>query len=636
MKRFLLFFLLFLLGVTNLFAEKIVVETGEIGKLDGYEYKILRKSSFGYYIIEIKDSDLKQLKNFLKFRLPKKIIKKSVFPSDPYITKQWAINNMKLNQLWDINTDCSNIPIAVVDTGVAYNHVDLEENILKNSGEICGNGIDDDNNGFVDDCYGWNFAYNNNNPDDDDSESHGSHVTGIIAAKGNNGTGVTGVCWNASVIPVKALDSTGNGTFEDVADGIDYAIKRGAKIINLSVEAPYDSIFEKAIKEAYENNVIIVCAAGNAHTNLNVSKSYPASFREKYPNVINVASYNSFNEFSSFSNYGSLTIDVAAPGSDIYSTVAGNKYSTISGSSMATGFVTGFVAHIMEWENIFKNNFIRAKLIHAAKGELFNEKTVSGGYVSAPKIFDNVTEPILFTTKISPYKNEKIVLQGFNLKDATFHDSKGNVLKKVFTENDNATVFAPLEETYINAQNSSGTSNKILINPGKKFLLYLNNDWNLISIPVYNSAGVSVEFFNESEVETLWGWNGSEWSIWSPKQDILNIVNKYGVPVLQKLYCGKGYWLNANTGFSEFFEGENYNVDKITTENGWNLAGAGNIYNISSIYNSVQNVESVWKWDGSKWKVASPVAEISDLIKLYKIESFSFIYPGEGFWIKVK
>ena len=163
--------------------------------------------------------------------------------------------------------------------------------------------------------------------------------------------------------------------------------------------------------------------------------------------------------------------------------------------------------------------------------------------------------------------------------------------------------------------------------------MYLEKEWNLISIPVYSDSGVNSEFFDEQEVETIWGWTGEKWSVWSPKQDIMSLISQYGVPVLSKLYSGKGYWLKSNTAFTELFIGNGYGAEQISLSNGWNLVGTGKLINISAIYNLDSGIKTVWKWNGNSWKVVSPNNEVSELLLSYDLQPFQYIYPGEGFWV---
>lgn len=269
-------------------------------------------------------------------------------PNDPNWSNQYGPANIQAPQAWDITTGSSAVVIAVIDTGVDLGHPDLASKIWNNPGEtgLDGNGkdkrtndVDDDNppDGYVDDWHGWDFVNGANDPQDDNG--HGTHVAGIAAAASNNGVGVAGVAWGARVMPLKVLDNTGSGSESDVAAAMVWAADHGARIINLSLGAPSpSSVMEDAVNYAYLNGVTVVAAAGNAGS---LGVLYPAA----YDNALAVASTNASNNRSSFSNYGP-EIDLAAPGSSIYSTYwnGGSTYATLSGTSMATPHVAGVAA----------------------------------------------------------------------------------------------------------------------------------------------------------------------------------------------------------------------------------------------------------------------------------------------------
>lgn len=230
--------------------------------------------------------------------------------------------------------------IAVIDTGVDYNHPDLVNNIWTNTGEIPGDGIDNDGNGYVDDVHGYNFAYNNGDPMDD--HSHGTHCSGTIGAEGDNGIGITGVAWNAQIMAVKFLGKNG-GTTENAIESVIYATKAGADICSNSWGGgPYSNALADAIS-SYPG--LFVAAAGNSSSNNDVSPHYPSSYDS--PNVLSVASTDSNDHLSYFSCYGEKSVDIAAPGSNIYSTIPGGGYAYKSGTSMATPHVAGVAALIM-------------------------------------------------------------------------------------------------------------------------------------------------------------------------------------------------------------------------------------------------------------------------------------------------
>lgn len=279
-----------------------------------------------------------------------------VVPNDSLFGSTWGMNNTasQLNdidapQAWDIYTGDPNYRVAVIDTGIDFNHPDLQGNIWVNPGEIANDGIDNDGNGYIDDVRGWNFVTNTNNPQD--GNGHGTHVSGTIAAKGNNGIGVAGVAWNAKIVPLKFLSDTGSGTTANAIKAIDYCTANGIKLSNNSWGGGlFDSLLLQAITNAGAADHLFIGAAGNSALNIDVSLSYPASYN--LSNMVNVASTTNTGALSVFSNYGVATVQVAAPGSNIFSTwpvaltVVGqpNGYNSISGTSMAAPHVTGLAA----------------------------------------------------------------------------------------------------------------------------------------------------------------------------------------------------------------------------------------------------------------------------------------------------
>lgn len=217
---------------------------------------------------------------------------------------------------WNTITDCSSVVVAVVDSGINYNHEDLSGNLWNNSDEIGGNGTDDDGNGYVDDTMGWDAVESDNDPMD--LNGHGTHVAGIIGGTGNNTTGVTGVCWNVKLMPIRVLDSGGTGTSLSISEGYDYAAANGAHIINASLGGSSDdSVISNAISGARTSGVLIVAAAGNDGTDNDSTPVYPASY--DYDNIVSVAAIDQDGALASFSNYGATSVDIAAPGVNILS-----------------------------------------------------------------------------------------------------------------------------------------------------------------------------------------------------------------------------------------------------------------------------------------------------------------------------
>ncbi len=274
----------------------------------------------------------------------------SVFthPNDEYFELQWGLNassdcDVDAPEAWNVTVGNDSVVVAVIDTGIDYNHSELCDNIWNNTDELI-NGSDDDSNGYIDDIRGWDFYNNDSDPRDD--HGHGTHCAGIIGALGNNSIGIAGVSWNCSIMPVKAFSSYGGGYADDIANAVYYAVDNGADVLSMSFGAYTNSeLISDSIEYAYNNGVICVAAAGNSHTDM---KSYPAG----YANVIAVAATNQSDIKASFSNYGSW-VDIAAPGVNIFSTMPSydvsltqyygytKNYSNLSGTSMACPFVAG-------------------------------------------------------------------------------------------------------------------------------------------------------------------------------------------------------------------------------------------------------------------------------------------------------
>jgi len=245
---------------------------------------------------------------------------------------EWGADLIKAPEAWAHGYTGQNVVVAVLDTGVDYNQEDLANNIWTNP-------TPNDGDGFADDIHGWNFVDNNNDVMDDNG--HGTHVAGIIAGESSN-YGVTGIAYNAKIMPVKVLDSSGSGSYTTIAEGIDYAVDHGANIINLSLGGTSsNSTLESAIEYASSKGVTVVMAAGNDGA---ASPDYPASYASNYG--IAVGAVDDTNTLASFSNRaGTQQINyVTAPGVDIYSTLPNNQFGTKSGTSMAAPYVTGLAA----------------------------------------------------------------------------------------------------------------------------------------------------------------------------------------------------------------------------------------------------------------------------------------------------
>ncbi|MBN2132342.1 MAG: S8 family serine peptidase [Sedimentisphaerales bacterium] len=269
-------------------------------------------------------------------------------PNDPDFPDQYAHQLIEMEKAWDISTGSRDVVVAVLGTGVDVNHPDLEANIWVNEGEIPGNEIDDDENGYVDDIHGWNFGDSNNEvrpqPSDDpfglldDVSDHETHVAGVIAAEGDNGEGVCGVNWQCSLM---ALRMSLYYFSDEVAEALEYAAANGADVLNMSfggdVFGPEgDAVVQTAIDRAYEQGVLLIASAGNSDSS---RPHYPAA----YPNVMAVASTNGEDLKTGHSTFGAW-VDIAAPGTDIVTTDLGDGYIATAGTSFSSPYVAAVAA----------------------------------------------------------------------------------------------------------------------------------------------------------------------------------------------------------------------------------------------------------------------------------------------------
>jgi subtilisin family serine protease len=327
----------------------------------------------------------------------------ATFPNDPSFNQLWGLHNtgqsggtadadIDAPEAWDIQTGDPNLVIGVIDTGVDYNHQDLVGNIWTNPGEIANDGIDNDGNGYIDDIRGWDFAYNDNNPSDVDG--HGTHVSGTIAGKGNNGVGVTGVAWNAKIMPLKFLDDTGSGSTSNAIKAINYATAKGVKLTNNSWGGGgYSQALYDAINAAGQAGALFIAAAGNSAQNTDTSPSYPASYN--LANIISVASTTRTDSLSSFSNYGLTSVDLGAPGSAIYSTTPNNTYATYSGTSMASPHVAGAAALLWSQNPTWTAQQVKDALMNTGDPiAALAGKTVSGKRLNVFKALAAATVPL--------------------------------------------------------------------------------------------------------------------------------------------------------------------------------------------------------------------------------------------------
>ncbi|POB14709.1 S8 family peptidase [Halobacteriovorax sp. DA5] len=322
---------------------------------------------------------------------------------DEQFSKQWGLMNDGRNSsgwfsrgkagedinataAWNVETGDRDLVVAVIDTGVDYTHADLKANTWKNEGEIAGNGIDDDGNGFVDDVYGYDFA--NKDGDPMDGHSHGTHCAGVIGAR-HNGTGIMGVMANVKIMSIKFLSDSGSGETIDAISSIDYAVANGAKILSNSWGGgEYSEALKESIQNARDKGVLFVAAAGNSSADNDARPTYPANYDVE--NVITVGAMDGKGNRSSFSNYGQDTVHVFAPGSNILSTVPGDRYKKMSGTSMATPMVSGVLGLLLSKEEGLTFSQIKERIYSTSVPNAGLITKAKSGRIEAYRLLNNI------------------------------------------------------------------------------------------------------------------------------------------------------------------------------------------------------------------------------------------------------
>lgn len=314
---------------------------------------------------------------------PDWLVQASITPDDTMFAEQWALDNqgqeggtvdadIDAPEAWAYHTGSRTVKVGIIDTGLELGHPDLAANLWTNPGEIPGNSVDDDGNGYIDDVHGWNFAGDNANPDDDNF--HGTHVAGTIGASAGNGIGVVGVCWQVTLVPLKFLDANGSGYTSDAVAAVYYASSIGCDLTSNSWGGGgFDQTLKDAIDAAGAQGRLFIAAAGNDGSDIGAYPSYPASYA--CSNIVTVAATDRNDVLAGFSNYNASAVHIAAPGVSILSTFPlqqtaamasrglGPTYGSISGTSMATPHVSGAIALLKAAEPGLDAAALRSRLL---------------------------------------------------------------------------------------------------------------------------------------------------------------------------------------------------------------------------------------------------------------------------------
>lgn len=439
---------------------------------------------------------------------PNYVINASALTTDTYTKTQWALQNsgnyrsfngsaikkipskkgvdLNIAPVWDLYypSISNQVIVAIIDTGVDIDHEDLASNIWTNNGEIPNDGIDNDENGYIDDINGWDFYHNDAtlysaiydkkaktySSDPSDSDDHGTHCAGIIGAIANNEIGIAGVASNINIklMPLKIEGGKkGNGSISNAIKAIKYAENMGAKVCNISWgSSQYSEALECTIKES---SMLFVTAAGNTGTNNDTTPVYPASFN--LDNVISVTFMNASGTLTSLSNYGKKTVDIAAPGYDIFSTVVGDSYASMSGSSMAAPHISGIAALIYAFDDhLYASNVKKILLSNYTPIASFKKKMKYPGVPNMLNIYESFNQ--LKSDTVSPsldittsYDGNAIVL---NIHSNDYNGSGVRVIKYLFGEHD-------LSDFEHGTVGTSITSDKIQVSKQGTYSFYISD-----------------------------------------------------------------------------------------------------------------------------------------------------------------
>ncbi len=366
---------------------------------------------------------------------PNYIYRANKVPNDEHYSKLWGMKNtgqsdskqegtagfdIGAEQAWDMTTGNKDIVVAVIDTGVKYDHPDLAPNMWVNEQEKNGApDVDDDGNGYVDDIYGFNFVTNKGDPMDD--HGHGSHCAGTIGGKGNDGAGVVGVNWDTRIMAIKFLSADGSGTLESAIKSIEYATKMGAKVLSNSWGGGgFSQELKDIIQASHAAGAVFVAAAGNSAANNDTANAYPASY--DVPNIIAVAAIDNRGALAIFSSYGKRKVHVGAPGVNVLS-VTTKGFESWSGTSMATPHVSGIVALLWGHENGLTNLQVKERILNTAvKIPGLKNKVATGGLANAWTALNNIIP--------EPDPNDPILWQAKPLAISSEHPYKSSVVQE--------------------------------------------------------------------------------------------------------------------------------------------------------------------------------------------------------------
>ncbi len=359
----------------------------------------------------------------VEYAEPDLVVHACGIPNDPSFGNLWGLHNtgqtvngdpgtpdadIDAPEAWDTYTGDASLPIAIIDTGIQLNHPDLQANIWTNPGEIAGNGLDDDGNGYVDDINGWDFYYGDNNPSD--GNGHGTHTAGTVGAVGNNGVGVAGVNWRCKLVALKFLSDGGSGSTSGAIAAVQYCTRMNIRISNNSWGGGgYSQSLYDAIASSRSIGHVFVAAAGNNGSNNDSTPFYPASYN--LDNIIAVAATDNDDRRASFSNYGRTSVDLGAPGVNIFSTYTGSSYRYLDGTSMAAPHVAGVAGLLYGRNPGWTYTQVRDRIFSTVRPvSALANITVTGGVVNAAAAIGGSANTRPTVTISSPQNNSQFLV----------------------------------------------------------------------------------------------------------------------------------------------------------------------------------------------------------------------------------
>ncbi|MFW5871124.1 MAG: S8 family serine peptidase [Verrucomicrobiota bacterium] len=588
------------------------VSAGRLGKIAKSSGATIRRDMHtpGLYLVAAAESDVDTVPRLVQALSAHEAVELvepdylvyalETIPNDSSYGQLWGMDEIDAPKAWDLNTG-GNIVIGVLDTGIDYNHSDLADNMWVNEEEIPGNGIDDDNNGYVDDVYGWDFYDNDNDPASDNA--HGTHVAGTIAAVGNNTNGVAGVLWESRIMALRFMGEDG-GTTSDAIDALEYMSMMKQRGVDVRIGnhswggGEFSDSLRLALEDHGNSGILAVCAAGNDGNNTDVYPMYPASY--DLDNIISVAATDSGDVLAYFSNYGSTTVDLVAPGVSIFSALPDNGYGYGSGTSMAAPHVAGAAGLLWNYAAVATYGEIKEAILQGTDPvSSLDGTTVSGGRLNVYKAMKAMQPVIVHDPLQSQINTSNMYAVNANVKrsdllDADFLDT--NELWVAWTTN---AASGSMNTSILNRVSGSDYSATIPTQSIGSVVSYYLSASTSNGVASVDPANAPSQMHGFSVVEPLMLW------IEGNPSDIGSVQPGYGVHD----DVPSGIVVNASApAFTEETQTYRYRCD------GWHGMGSapaeGDSNAVSFTIQKMSAVQWQWKKQFSLIQTSSPVDSV--------------------------